>query len=150
MLVSVRSADPRFLEDIKLILGDRNGIVRRPPSRAEREEYRQLCGLLWGWVGSNDDSLPELDTQLAGHLRRPDGEPIEVRHADWGGQLVDLLPPRRVPCCRIWLLVEDGCEFLIALTDVTTVPEGRFPDLTAVVAPRARDLFPGSYIDQQV
>ncbi len=146
---TVRHADDRFLEDIKRILGDADGILRSPPSRAEREEAGQLSGLLWGFAGSANPGHPELASEFAGHLHTPGGQRMEVRHVSWGGQILDLLPPRRVPRCRIWLLRQEGTEYLIAMVDVEGIPRDRYPDLTGIVGPRAQDLYPGSYIEQK-
>jgi hypothetical protein len=143
-----RPCDDRFLDDMKRILGDRNGVLRSPPSRAELEEYGQLCGLLWGYEG--DAAPPELDSVRAGYLRTQRGERIEIRYADWGGQVLEFLPfLKRVPECRIWLLKLGRTEYLIAMTDVTQVAGGHFPDLNGVVGPRTKDLFPDSYIEQR-
>lgn len=142
-----REQDPWFAEDVKAILGDESGARRAPPSRAEREEYRQLCALLWGRDGDGPmDQRPPLESALAGHLHTQGGETIEIRYADWGGQHVAILPwPRRVPECRLWFLKQGAeSEYLIAMLDVTGVAAGHFPDLTAIVGPRLRALFPGS------
>lgn len=143
-----RKHDARFLRDIKEILGDKDGVVRSQPSRAEDMEYRQLCRLLWGSEGGTDTTVPELVSNFAGYLRTQNGEAYEIRYANWGGQLLELVPPKRVPNCRIWLLANEGAELLIAMKDVTGIDDGHFPDLTGVVGSRLKDLFPGSLVEQ--
>jgi hypothetical protein len=147
MTTAVRSSDPRFLDDIKKILGDMDGVLRTPPTRGELEAYGRLCGLLWGYAGGNPGPA-ELESVLAGHLRLR-AERIEVQFAHWGGELVELLPvPKRTPPCRIWMLKQGRTEYLIAMTNAEGIPEGHYPELNAVVGPRARERFPGSYIEQ--
>ena len=148
MPVRVRRVDERFLDDMKRTLGDVDNVLRSPPSRAELEEYQQLCGLLWGFT-DDDQRLPELESELAAYLRVQSGETIEIRYTCWGGQFLDFLPwPQRVPRCRIWLLKQDGLEYLIAMTDVSQIEDGHFPDLTGTVAPRTKTLYPDSFVEQ--
>lgn len=146
---SKRRTDPLFLDDVKTILGDPAGILRKPPTRAELEEQRQLCGLLWGYADAGDAEWGP-DSDRAGLLHTAAGETIEVRYINWGGQILDLFPvPKRVPRCRIWFLRHpNGTEYLIAMTNVTEIAEGHFPDLNGIVSPRVAALLPGSYIEQ--
>jgi len=144
-----RKADPDFEEDVKRILGDRDGVLRSTPSRAELEAYKELCGLLWGY---RDDAVPggsPLYGALAGHVITRNGGRIEVRSASWGGQALEFVPwPRHAPECRIWYLLDNGTEYLVAMTDASDIEDGHFPELADRIGPRIRELFPGSYIEQ--
>lgn len=151
MPLVTRAEDPLFRADVKAILGDEHRVVRQPPSRAEYEELCQLSALLWGRAGDGDQMAP-LEGTVGGILHTQRGERLEVCYLPWGGQLVALFPPRRVPLCRLWYLRQpaQALEYMVAMLDVSDVAEGHFPDL-GEVGRRLRhpDLFPDSYIEQR-
>lgn len=151
MTVEGRPHHEGFLEDVKRILGDIDGVVNSRPSRAQFEEYKQLCVLLWGKRKGSEVVIPELQSKLKDHLRTQTDQLYEIRYAGWGEQILEYLPwPKRVPKCRIWFVKEnDGIERLITMTDVTTTAEGYFPDLNDSVIPRIQDEYPGSCIEQE-
>ena len=142
--------DDFFDVDMKMIYGDVNGIVRDPPSQAELMELQLLCARLWGEERDGRRVIPELESKLKGHLRIGADQHYEIRYAPAGGQFLQWVPLRYVPKCRIWLVRENGeTEALIAMTDVTKMPDDEFADLNKTVIPRILEVYPHGHFEWQ-
>lgn len=149
MSVAARPHHDAFEVDLKKIYGDRDGIVSDRPSRPQLEELRMLCMKLWGTIDKHGKRvIPELISEHKGDLRTEAGTVYELRYAPWGGQLLEMLPPKFVPKCRIWFVREDdGIERLIAMPPVATPTDGAFQDLEEVVMPRLLEDYPRSRVE---
>ncbi len=146
MRVKSRPHHVGFLEDVKKILGDKDGVVSPRPSQAQNLEYLVLCANLWGEMRGGRRVIPELESKLKDHLRTAAGQLYEIRYAPWGAESLELIPwpPKLVRKYRIWFVREnDGTERLMAMTDVKTITDRGFQDFDEVVCPRILEDYPG-------
>ncbi len=150
MSVAARPHHDAFESDLKRIYGDRDGVVSDRPSRPQLEELKMLCTKLWGTIDKHGKRvIPELISEHKGDLRTAADTVYEVRYAPWGGQLLEMFPPKFVPKCRIWFIREDnGIERLIAMTTVASPTDDTFQDFEEVVMPRILEDYPYSRVER--